>query len=134
MYKLFYILYKHYNIKSNGSSGGGALGTFGILLLTFFCLFLSFEVLIGIVVEPYSRKMFFNKDLTMTIFCGLSISIYLLFFHSKKHLRLYTKFKEDAFLNSRQAALLGWITVVFLILSPFILILIKNKVFFGNWV
>ena len=133
--KLFYIIYNSYYKHGEYKNDTPSLTVGGIFLVFFFSIGYSGLIIIKLLNDPfflYLPKLINTILILFTILFG--IIVFFMFYHNKRYQEIYLTYKEDVFLNSKLAKLLGFFIVFFIILSPLIIGLVRNKICFGYWV
>ena len=138
MFKLynivFYIICSSYRKHENYEKDAPPLNVFFILAISFYCQMLLGVGLWNFIEDPYHISSGLTTSKTLFMVLSGMIITYLLFYLSKKYIVIYETYKDNSFANSRLAKFVGWSFIILSILSPFIFILIRNKIYFGNWV
>ncbi len=135
MKKLFFVIfnsyYKYNNYRDNIATSFTVCGLFA---LSIFCLSISALTIFSVLSNNYYKPPKFNffSSILGTAVC-LVIS-YLLFFYKDKHKEIFEMYKDDAYLTSSVPYRLGNGFLILCMLSPFILVLIRNKIILGRWV
>lgn len=133
MNRLFYVVYNSYYKNGEYENDIPSLTVGGIFLIFLSSIVKSISIIIGWVNPVYS-KIKFDK-LTLLLFLILyGIIVYLLFYHKKRYLTIYQKYKDNTFLNSKLAKRLGFFIVILVIISPIILVMIQTKIHYGWWI
>ncbi|PRZ28137.1 hypothetical protein BC624_101427 [Flavobacterium granuli] len=132
MNRLFYIIYNSYYKNGEYKNDIPSLTVGGIFLICFFCIRLSVLAIMELVNPPYHH----TKTSSPTVMLEMivyGILVYFLFYHNKRYQRIYEKYKENVFLNSKIAKFLGFCTVILIIVFPFILGVVSYRVVSGHW-
>lgn len=135
MNRLFYIIYNSYYKHGEYKNDTPSLTVGGIFLIFFYSIGSTGLIIIRLINNPlfrHSPKLGKPIQLLITIFYG--IIVYFIFYHNKRYQKIYETYKEDVFLNSKLVKHLGFFIVFFVILFPFIIGLVRNKIYFGHWV
>lgn len=133
--KLFYIIYNSYYKHGEYKNDTPSLTVGGIFLVFFFSIGYSGLIIIKLLNDPfflYLPKL--SKPILILFTILFGIIVFFMFYHNKWYQEIYLTYKEDVFLNSKLAKLLGFFIVFFIILSPLIIGLVRNKICFGYWV
>ncbi len=133
--KLFYIIYNSYYKHGEYKNDTPSLTVGGIFLVFFFSIGYSGLIIIKLLNDPfflYLPKL--SKPILILFTILFGIIVFFMFYHNKRYQEIYLTYKEDVFLNSKLAKLLGFFIVFFIILSPLIIGLVRNKICFGYWV
>ena len=132
MNRLFYIIYNSYYKNGEYKDDTPSLTVGGIFLICFFCSGLSILNIIGWV-DPLYYHMKLSKTTVFLEIILFGSIVYFLFYHNKRYQRIYEKYKEDAFLNSQLAKFIGFFIVILIMISPFMLALVHDRIFLGHW-
>lgn len=133
--KLFYIIYNSYYKHGEYKNDIPSLTVGGIFLGCFFSISFLIVIIIGLIDDPlHYRLPKLSKPILFLITILLGIIVYFVFYHKKKYKKIYETYKKDVFLNSQFAKYLGFTISFIIIISPLILGLVRNKIFFGYWV
>ena len=131
---IFYIIYNSYYKHGNFKNDMPAYTVFFIFAISFFCQLLLLVGLWEIIEDPYRRDTGISKLMNYFMVLSCVVITYFLFYLNKKYRLIYETYKANSFADSRLGKFMGWSFIILSILSPFIFILIRNKIYFGNWV
>jgi glucan phosphoethanolaminetransferase (alkaline phosphatase superfamily) len=134
MNRLFYIIYNSYYKHGEYKNDNPSLTVGGIFMGCFFCIALSILNIIGWINPLYYRLPKLSKPILFLITILFGIIVYFVFYHNKRYQKIYETYKENIFLNSKRAKYLGFLITILIIISPFILALVRNKICLGHWV
>lgn len=134
MFKLFYIIYNSYYKHGNYRKDIPKLTVFGIFLVFTYSLIVLIFDIGKIISDPHTKNVGASSSLFYLIVGTAVLLVYLLFFNKEKYKMIYEKYKDDTFLNSKKAKVIGFFTIIFVILAPMILWIVRNKIAFGYWV
>ena len=129
---IFYVIYNSYYKHGSYKNDMPPYTVFFIFVIVFYSQLLFLIELYHVIQNPYTRTIGPKSIRYLAFLCF--IPTYLLFYSNKKYNVIYNTYKEDTFANSLLAKLMSWAIVVILILSPFIFGLIRNKIYFNEWV
>lgn len=124
----YYIIYNYY--FENGKRKNNSPRLKALTIYTFvFCAQIGFVYFISkIIKDPYFysshepvNKIYFYL---VTVLAG-TLS-YLFFVKGGKSAEIYDHYKDKSWANTRFAKILGWLYILLSILSPFLLIIIRN--------
>ena len=133
--KLFYIIYNSYYKHGEYKNDIPSLTVGGIFTMCFFSISFLIVMIVGLIDNPLHYHLsILSKPILSFITILFGIIVYFVFYHKKKYKKIYETYKEDVFLNSQFAKYLGFSISIFVILSPLILGLVRNKICFGYWV
>jgi hypothetical protein len=132
MNRLFYIIYNSYYKNGEYKDDIPSLTVGGIFLICFFCIRLTVWAIMGLVNTPYHHAKTSNSTVMVEII-AYGIIVYFLFYHNKRYRRIYEKYKENTFLNSKMAKRLGFMIVILIIVFPFVLGLVSYRILSGHW-
>ena len=130
--KLYYVVLSHYSRKTDHKVDTPVITVFFIFSLILCCLSLLGITISVVLKDPESRNLGISKDeglLILAISCG---TVYLAFVRNKRFLKIYARYRQDKFLNSKRGRWVYGCVLYFLILSPFIFMLIRNRIIFGH--
>ena len=130
---IFYVIYNSYYKHGNYKNDNPPFTVFFIFVIFFFCQLLFLIELYRVIQDPYTRVIA-SKSILRVLAFSCFIPTYLLFYLNRKFNVIYDTYKADLFANSFTGKILGWFILIFFILSPFIFSLIRNKIFFNEWV
>lgn len=133
MIRLFYIIYNSYYKHGEYKDDIPTLTVGGIFSVSFYCIELSIINIIGFI-NPLYQKMKISGFKSFLISIISLVIVYFLFYHKKRYDKIYERYKDDIFLNSKTAKYFGFIIIVLIILSPFLLAMLQNKILHGYWV
>ncbi len=129
--KLFYIIYNTYYKHGNYKNDIPPLTVFGIFYTAIVSTCFSMITGIAMVNDP----IFFNQHLPkiiMPLLLITSVAItYFSFYYKKRYKLIYNKYKDNLNYDSLFSKILAFTIIVILIISPFIIVLIRNKMYFG---
>jgi len=135
MNRLFYIIYNSYYKHGKYNNDNPSLTVGGMFLVFFLSICLDIAFLIKLMEDPlflnFPKK---SKPIMLLVISMFGSIVYFLFFYNQKHHKIYEIYKEDVFLNSKTAKYLGFFIVFFTIVSPLIIGLIRNKIYFDYWI
>jgi hypothetical protein len=135
MNKLFYIIYNAYYKHGEYKNDIPSLTVGGIFSIFFFSIGYSSLIIIKLINDPFFLHLpKLSKPIMSLITILFGIIVYFIFYYGKKYQKIYETYKEDVFLNSKLAKGLGFFFVFLIILSPLIIGLIRNKIYFSYWV
>lgn len=132
--KLFYVILSYYSRNTEHKIDTPGITVFFIFSLVFCCFTLLVITVLNVLKNPESRNLGISKTdgyLILSISCGI---IYFFFIRNKRYLKIYSGYRSDLFLNSKSGRLVYWCMLVFLILSPFIFMVLRNRLVFGHWI
>jgi hypothetical protein len=135
MNKLFYIIYNSYYKHGEYKNDNPSLTVWGIFLIFFFSISLDIVIITKLINDPLF--LHFQKPSKPFILLGLVLFgalVYFLFFHNKRYYEIYETYKENIFLNKKSTKYWGFFIVFFIIVSPLIIGLVRNKIYFNYWV
>ena len=131
---IFYIIYNSYYKHGNYKNDIPAYTVFFIFAISFFCQIYFLVILWKFIEDPYFRSIGISKLITLFMALSCLVITYLFFYVNKKYILIYETYKDNLLANSYLGKSIGWIFIVLSILLPFIFGLIRNKIYFGNWV
>lgn len=132
--KLYYVILSYYYSKTEHKKDTPVITVFFIFSLVLCCFILLVITMLNVLKNPESRNLGISKTdgyLILSICCGI---IYFFFIRNKRYLKIYSRYRSDVFLNSKCGRLVYWCMLVFLILSPFIFMVLRNRLVFGHWI
>ncbi len=132
--KLYYVILNHYSLKTEHKIDTPVITVFFIFSLVLCCFTLLVITVLTVLKNPESRNLGISKTdgyLMLSISCCI---FYFFFIRNKRYLKIYSRYRSDMFLNSENGRLLYWCILIFLILSPFIFMVLRNRLVFGHWI
>lgn len=132
--KLFYIIYNSYYKHGAYKNDIPTLTVGAIFGVFFLSIGYSSLIVFGWINPMYYNLPKLSKAILSLITLLFGIIVYFVFYHEKKYQRIYIKYKEDTFLNSKSGKVFGFFFVLIIIVSPIILALARNKICAGYWV
>lgn len=129
---IFYVIYNSYYKHGNYKNDNPPFTVFFIFALTFFCQLLFLVEFYRYVQDPYIRSIG-SKSIEPFLALLSLISTYLVFYLNRRYEVIYNEHKDDLLANSFLGKFIGWSALIFFILSPFLLTLIRNKIYFDAW-
>lgn len=132
--KLFYAILSYYSRKTEHKTDTPVITVFFIFSLVFCCFTLLVITVLTVLKNPENRNLGISKTdgyLILSISCGV---VYFFFIRNKRYLKIYSRYRSDKFLNSKNGRLAYWCVLIMLILSPFIFMLLRNLLVFGHWI
>ena len=133
MNKLFYIIYNSYYKHGAYKNDIPSLTVGGIFFILFSSILKSIMMLVEWT-ETFYKKFEYSSGKNFFIITSSCLLVYFVFYHNKRYQKIYTKYKNNAFLNSKTAKLLGFSLVIIMILSPIFLAAIHTKIKYGWWI
>ena len=127
---IFYIIYNSYYKHGNFKNDMPAYTVFFIFTISFFCQMLFLIGLWDLIDDPYTIAEI-SKLANIFFFLSCFAITYFLFYVNKRYIIIYNTYKDNSFANSRLGKFMGWSFIILSILSPFIFIIIRNKIYFG---
>lgn len=134
MDKLFYIIYNTYYKKEEHERGVSPTTLFGIFTIAFFCLGLCFLFGAYLVQDPDHFIKHKPTAGTNILVIASAVTTYFMFYHKKRFLVIYDKYKDNPVYKTLPCRILAFTIVFLLIVSPFIMGLVYNKLHTGHWV
>lgn len=131
MIKLFYVLSYSYSNKGRDFGQKTFLTVYGIFCITIFCCFLTIKILFDIITANKFKHIELNVFVSITVITAL---FYFMFFYKKRYQDIIEKYRNHPQLHTQHSKWVSFIIVFLLILLPFIVALIGNKIRSGNWV
>jgi hypothetical protein len=131
MVKLFYVLSYSYSNKGKDFGQGTFLTVYGIFVITIFCCFLTLKILFDIITANQYKHIQLNSFASITVITAL---FYFMFLYKKRYQSIIEKYRNHPKLHTQHSKWISFGVVFLLILSPFIVALITNKIRSGNWV
>jgi hypothetical protein len=133
MNKLFYIIYNSYYKHGEYKDDIPSLTVGGIFTISIFSVARFFSDLIGWFKPSYFEAKQSNIiTVLLTFLYGLIV--YILFYHNKRYQKIYAKYKNNTFLNSKTAKFIGFSLVIIMIMSPIFLAALHTKIKYGWWI
>ena len=134
--KWFYVVYNSYYKHGNFTNDHPTWTVGGIFTVVVFCL---------IFLMDYARELYIyglrnipKTNVKYRVFepstphlmglIGFGV-VYILFFYKKRYELIYEAYKDDDYLNTKNAKFMAFALVIFVIISPFITPLILHAVF-----
>ncbi len=133
MNKLFYIIYNSYYKHGEYKNDIPSLTVGGIFLIFFYSIIKSVLIIVGWI-NPVYYQINFDKPLRFLFFVLYGFIVYFLFYYKKRYKSIYNMYKENEFLNSKKGKILGFCSVILVIVLPIILGIVRNKIVHGYWV
>ena len=130
----FYIIYNSYYKHGSYQNDMPAFTVFFIFAIAFFCQLFFLRVVFRIIDNPYHRTLGMSRMEIYALSLLSALIIYFLDYYKKRNLLIYEGYKNNLFANSSLGKFVGWAFMGLSILSPFIFLLIRNKIYFGHWV
>lgn len=135
MNKLFYIIFNSYYKHGEYKNDNPALTVGGIFTVFFFSIALSALMISNLSNYPINPLIpNFSKPIIILICTFFGAIVYLLFFYNNRHLKIYEKYKEAIFLNSKLAKRLGFFIIFFIILFPLLIGILCVRIYLGHWI
>jgi hypothetical protein len=127
--KIYYVILSYYSRNTDHKIDTPGTTVFFIFSILFFCLaYLLILVVTDIVYYPFSPKHSFGKPIVLGIGAVTSLAVYLIFIWNKRYLKIYSKYRNDPFLNSKMGRWVYWCIYIMLLLSPVIYIKIRFSI------
>jgi prolipoprotein diacylglyceryltransferase len=114
---IFYTIYNSYFKHGNYKNDIPPLTVGGI----FFISVKDYFLFGNIVTKPFSQLE------AALIGWGCGFCIYFIFYFNKRYIRIYTRYKDHKLANSWSGKIIGWLSILFIMLSPFIFISIRKN-------
>lgn len=133
MDKLFFVIFNSYYKDKQFKYDNPPLTVGGLFFGMFFGIYMFFCYCYLMYLDVGERQgptQSFGYSLGFLSF----ITTYLVFFWKKRHMAIYEKYKNDASLRKKSTKFYCFFLVFFLIVCSMFLILIRNKLVFGNWI
>ena len=127
MYFTFYIIYNSYYKHGNYKNDIPSLTVGGIFTVTFFCLVLLVKGIYSYCLYGNVPFTGFEKNNVLIVGFLCATLVYLVYYHNKRYIKIYNRFKDNAFANSWPGKIAGWLILFLLMASPFIFISIKKS-------
>jgi len=131
MIKLFYVLSYSYSNKGRDFGQKTFLTVYGIFGITIYCCFLTIKILFDLITANKFKHIELNVFVSITVITAL---FYFMFFYKKRYQDIIEKYRNYPKLHTQRSKWISFGVVFLLILSPFIVALITNKIRSGNWV
>jgi len=131
MIKLFYVLSYSYSNKGRDFGQKTFLTVYGIFAITMYCCFLTLKILLDILTANQFKHIQLNSFASVTV---ITVLFYFMFFYKKRYQLIIETYRRQPKLHSQQSKWVAFGVVVLLILSPFVVAMIGNKIRSGNWV
>jgi hypothetical protein len=130
--QVFYIIYNaYYSHGRHNKNHIPGLRVFGIFSVMFFCQALFVYGLIA-VMRDRNTSMVGPNETGFRLLGLLSVLVtYFLFYYNKKYVAIYYQYKENSLANRTERKIAAWAFIILSILSPFIFLMIRNKLHFG---
>ncbi|MFB5945715.1 hypothetical protein [Albibacterium profundi] len=133
MQKLFYIVYNSYYKHGEYRNDVPLVTVWGILVVSLASLTVFGIFAVHALLKPTARLPSQIKDTWMLIYIFYSVLYCVFFVFNKRYVKIYNRYKDDQFLNSKTGKAIAWAFVIFSFVSPFAFALIWNKIVFGAW-
>ncbi len=124
---IFYIIYNSYFKHGNYKNDIPPLTVGGIFTVVFFCVILLIKGIHSYYSYGDIPARSFGKVYNIAIGWMCAGLVYLVFYHNKRYIKIYHRFKDNQFANSWPGKILGWMAIALLMLSPFIFTSIRKN-------
>ena len=129
--KLFYVIFNKYYENGHFKKGNPVVTTGGIFTICLVMIFKTIDLIVLYSEDLYVKLEKPNPFITLLTVLAAGSVIYFVFFFRDRHMRIYEKFSDNNFLNSKLATVLGFATVIALILSMFIVGFVRHLILSG---
>jgi len=131
--KLFYVLLSYYSRNTNHKIDTPVITVYFIFTFLI-CSFLLLAAMILSYIQDIERKSTgISKPASYLMLVISGVTVYLLFVVNKRYLKVYNRFRGNKFLNSKAGKWMYWSIALIIVISPYVLILLVNKVVHGYW-
>lgn len=133
MDKLFFVIFNSYYKDNQFKNDNPPLTVGGLFFGMFFGIYMFF-CYSYILYHDIENRVGVTREMDCLLGLLGFITTYIYFFWNKRYLIIYEKYKSDTFLRKKSTKFFCFFVVFFLILSTMFLVLIRNKIVFGNWI
>lgn len=133
MDKLFFVIFNSYYKDNQFKNDNPPLTVGGLFTAMFFGIYMFFCYSYIYYIDIDARQGP-SKALGYIIALLSFITTYVVFFWNKRYLSIYEKYKDNAYLRKKSTKFLCFFLIFSLIVCPMFIILIRNKIVFGNWI
>lgn len=133
MDKLFFVIFNSYYKDNQFKNDNPPLTVGGLFFGMFFGLYVTFYYCYIFYIDIEVQQGPTDSAAILLGFLSL-LTTYFCFFWNKRYLTIYEKYTDDASLRKKSTKFLCFCLIFSLIVCPMFIILIRNKLVFGNWI